>query len=351
MKSGEKAAYWEAEGTEGAARCGLCPHGCLVAEGRCGRCGVRANAGGELRSLAWGHPVAVAVDPVEKKPLYHFLPGRDVLSLGTLGCNLSCRFCQNDGLSRPAAADLAALGGEAAVRPEEIVRLARGRGVPMVAFTYNEPTVWAEWAVECAVACREAGVRTVAVTNGYIAGQARRDFFGAMDAANVDLKSFDDAFYRRQCGARLGPVLETLEWIRHGTACWLEVTTLLIPGLNDSDSELDALSRWIAGHLGADTPLHFSAFHGACEMADAAPTPPETLLRARRIAQSNGLRHVYLGNVRLPGGGDTHCAACGALLVERNGYAVRPRWKEPGKCPSCGTPCSGVWGDSTHRSG
>jgi pyruvate formate lyase activating enzyme len=296
-----------------------------------------------LRSLAWGHPQAAAIDPVEKKPLYHFLPGREVLSFGTLGCNLSCRFCQNDVLSRPSPGDIASLSGGRAIAPEEVAAATGSRGIPMVAFTYNEPAVWAEWVVECAVACRAAGVRTVAVTNGYIVGQARRDFFGAMDAANVDLKSFDDAFYRRQCGARLGPVLETLEWIRNSTACWLEVTTLLIPGLNDSDSELDALSRWIADHLGTDTPLHFSAFHGACEMAATAPTPQETLLRARHIAQSNGLRHVYLGNVRLPGGGDTRCAACGALLVERSGFAASPRWKEPGKCPACGTPCPGVW--------
>jgi pyruvate formate lyase activating enzyme len=213
----------------------------------------------------------------------------------------------------------------------------------MVAFTYNEPAIWAEWALECAAACRAAGVRTVAVTNGYIAGDARRDFFAAMDAANVDLKSFSDSFYRAQCGARLAPVLETLEWIRRGTTCWLEVTTLLIPGLNDSDAELDALTAWVAGRLGEDTPLHFSAFHGACEMAGASPTPPATLLRARRIARANGLHHVYLGNIRLPDCGDTHCASCGALLVERNGYTVGTQWHEPGTCPSCGTACPGVW--------
>lgn len=343
MENGREAGYWTAEGTGGDVRCGLCPHACLVAPGRRGRCGVRANAGGAMRSLAWGRPVAVAVDPVEKKPLYHFLPGRDVLSLGTLGCNLSCRFCQNDTLSRPAPEDVAALARERALSPEEVAAAAQERGVPMVAFTYNEPAVWAEWAVECAAACRAVGVRTVAVTNGFIAGAARRDFFGAMDAANVDLKSFGDAFYRRQCGACLAPVLETLEWIRRETRCWLEVTTLLVPGLNDSEAETAALAGWVAEHLGADTPLHFSAFHGACEMADAAPTPPETLLRARRTAKACGLRHVYLGNVRLPGGGDTHCPRCGALLVERNGYAVRPHWKEPGKCPSCAAPCPGVW--------
>lgn len=343
MKPGERAAYWESAGTEGAVKCGLCPHGCIVVEGGRGHCGVRANEGGAMRSLAWGRAAAVAVDPVEKKPLYHFMPGGEVLSLGTLGCNLSCRFCQNDSLSRPSAADLAALSSTEALDPGDVARLARGRGVPMVAYTYNEPTVWTEWAVESAAACRAAGVRTVAVTNGYISGQARRDFFAAMDAANVDLKSFSDDFYRNRCGARLAPVLETLEWIRRVTSCWLEVTTLLIPGLNDTDPELDSLTSWVAGHLGEDTPLHFSAFHGACEMADAAPTPPGTLLRARRIAQGNGLRHVYLGNVRLPGCGDTYCASCGALLVERGGYSARTRWKEPGRCPSCVTACPGVW--------
>lgn len=343
MKPEAETAYWEAEGTDGTVRCALCPHACLVPPGRRGRCGVRANEGGAMRSLAWGRPAAVAVDPVEKKPLYHFLPGRTVLSLGTLGCNLSCRFCQNDTLSRPSPEDVAALAAERALAPEEVAAAARSRGTPMVAFTYNEPAVWSEWAEECAVACREAGVRTVAVTNGYFSAAARAGFFGAMDAANVDLKSFDDGFYRRLCGARLAPVLETLEWLRRETRCWLEVTTLLIPGLNDSDAELDALSRWVAERLGPATPLHFSAFHGACEMADAAPTPPETLLRARSVARANGLSHVYLGNVRIPGGGDTACAACGTPLIARDGFAARPLWTEPGVCPRCGAACAGVW--------
>lgn len=343
VKRSQKARFWAQEGTDGAVRCGLCPHGCLVSAGGRGRCGVRENVGGELRSRVWGRPAALAVDPVEKKPLYHFLPGQEALSVGTLGCNLSCRFCQNDGLSRPSAVELSALDGEKAVPPEAIAAAARREGCAMVAFTYNEPTVWAEWALEIAAACHASGIRTVAVTNGCIAGEARREFFGAMDAANVDLKSFDDGFYRRQCGAHLAPVLETLEWVRRETHCWLEVTTLLIPGLNDSDGELEALSSWVAGHLGADTPLHFSAFHGACEMVDAEPTPVSTLLRARRIAQAAGLRHAYLGNVRVPGGGDTRCAGCGTVLVERAEFSACARWESPGVCPECGTPCAGVW--------
>lgn len=343
MENTPKTKFWTAEGTNGAVRCNLCPHGCLVPLRGRGRCGVRVNVGGELRSRVWGRPAALAVDPVEKKPLYHFLPGQDALSVGTLGCNLSCRFCQNDGLSRPSLEELETLDGGKTVAPEAIALAARREGCAMVAFTYNEPTVWAEWALDIAAACHESGIRTVAVTNGYIAEGARRAFFGAMDAANVDLKSFDEGFYRRQCGAHLAPVLETLEWIRRETHCWLEVTTLLIPGLNDSNGELEKLTAWVAEHLGADTPVHFSAFHGACEMVDAAPTPVSTLLRARRIAQTAGLQHVYLGNVRVLGGGNTCCAECGAVLVERERFAARTRWKFPGICPECGTPCAGVW--------
>lgn len=344
----KEARFWTA-GEGGSVRCGVCPHGCVVEEGRRGRCGVRGNVGGRMRSLVWGRAAAVAVDPVEKKPLYHFLPGGRVLSVGTLGCNLSCRFCQNDGLSRASAEEVEALAGERALEPGEVAAAARGRGVPMVAFTYNEPAVWEEWAAETAAACREAGVRSVAVTNGYVAGKAREAFFGAMDAANVDLKAFSEGFYRKQCGARLGPVLETLEWIRRESRCWLEVTTLVIPGLNDSDGELEALSGWVAEKLGAETPLHLSAFYGACEMAGAAPTPVGTLLRARRIAAGAGLKHVYLGNVRVEGGGDTRCAGCGAVLVEREGVGARVRWGEgegaaaAGRCPVCGRRCGGVW--------
>lgn len=344
MEGWHEAEFWRAE-TGGRVRCGVCPNGCVVAEGKQGKCAVRGNAGGRMKSLAWGRPVAVAVDPVEKKPLYHFLPGGRVLSLGTLGCNLSCRFCQNDGLSRAPAGEVAALAGARVLEPGEVAAAARARDVPMVAFTYNEPAVWVEWAAETAAACREAGVRPVAVTNGYIAGKAREAFFGAMDAANVDLKGFRDAFYREQCGARLAPVLDTLEWARRETGCWLEVTTLVIPGLNDSDGELEALSRWVAERLGPETPLHFSAFHGACEMAGAAPTPAGTLLRARRIAERAGMEHVYLGNVRVAGGGDTRCAGCGAVLVARDGFDARPLWGDEGKgrCPSCGRKCAGTW--------
>ena len=290
----------------------------------------------------WGQPVALAVDPIEKKPLHHFLPGSEVLSLGTRGCNLACRFCQNWELSHPAA-DRAIEALE--VPPEKVAEAAARRGIPAVAATYNEPAVWAEYAMDIADACHAQGLRMVAVTSGYFSPESRVEFFQKMDAANVDLKSFRDDFYRRMCGARLAPVLETLEAIRTETDCWLEVTTLLIPGLNDSEAEIDELTAWVAGHLGEDTPLHFSAFHPDGEMRDVPGTPAETLRRARNQARDNGPHHVYVGNVR--GEEDataTFCPDCGARLIEREGFrAVRTGMDADGRCRTCGKTCAGVW--------
>jgi pyruvate formate lyase activating enzyme len=335
------ARFWRAE-ADGAVRCDLCPHRCRIAGGGRGRCGVRVNRGGVLMSEPWGTPAAICVDPIEKKPLFHFLPGSRVLSLGTLGCNLSCRFCQNWSLSHP---DGSRRPEGKAVLPEAVAALALREGVPSVAATYNEPAVWAEYAMDIADACHAQGVRMVAVTSGYFAAEARGEFFGRMDAANVDLKSMRDEFYRELCGARLAPVLETLAYIRAETACWLEVTTLVIPGWNDSDAELDALTSWVAGHLGEETPLHLSAFHPDGRMHEVPATPAATLRRARERARANGLRHVYVGNVS--GAADwtaTRCAACGAELVAREGYeAARTGMDEDGRCRSCGVICKGVW--------
>ena len=290
----------------------------------------------------WGRPVAMQIDPIEKKPLHHFLPGSRILSLGLLGCNLSCRFCQNWELSHPAAG-AASAGKE--MLPEEVA-LAAARGqLPAAAATYNEPAVWAEYAMDIADACHAKGIRMAAVTSGYFSPESRLEFFRKMDAANVDLKSFRDDFYRRQCGARLAPVLETLEAIRAETDCWLEITTLLIPGLNDSDEEIDELTAWVAEHLGSGTPLHFSAFHPDGDMTDRPPTPVATLRRARTLAKENGLRYVYAGNVR----GEeeattTFCPACGARLIEREGYAVKICGMDAGgRCSACGMMCEGVW--------
>lgn len=335
------ARFWHA--TEGkGVQCELCPHRCRIAEGGRSRCFGRVNHGGVLMAETWGRPVAMQVDPIEKKPLNHFLPGSEVLSLGTRGCNLSCRFCQNWTLSHPDGAKT--LEGDE-VQPEEVARIAvRGR-IPSVAATYNEPAVWAEYAMDIADACHAQGVRMLAVTSGYFTPEARGEFFRKMDAANVDLKSFRDEFYRQQCGVRLAPVLETLEYIRKETACWLEVTTLLIPGMNDSDKELDELTAWVSEHLGADTPLHFSAFHPDGEMREVPSTPLETLRRARDRARQNGLRHIYAGNIRgNPEWTTTHCAQCGAQLIEREGFrAEKTGMDGRGSCTRCGTRCEGVW--------
>jgi pyruvate formate lyase activating enzyme len=335
------ARYWQAA-ADGAVQCELCPHRCRIPEGGRSRCHGRVNHGGVLLAETWGRPVAMGVDPVEKKPLYHFLPGSSILSLGTLGCNLACRFCQNWELSHP---DGARVARDGPVLPEDVAQAAVERGIPAVAATYNEPAVWAEYALDIADACQARGVRMAAVTSGFIAEAARGDFFRRMAAANVDLKSFREDFYRRQCGARLAPVLETLEFIKQETRCWLEVTTLLIPGLNDSEAELDELTAWVAGHLGAETPLHFSAFHPDGTMLDRPATPAETLLRAREQARVNGLRHVYVGNVRgHPDWTATVCSGCGVRLIEREGFgAERTGMDEKGICRNCGMLCAGVW--------
>ncbi len=335
------ALYWEGA-EDGAVVCGLCPHRCRILDGGRGRCHGRVNRGGVLMAETWGAPVAMCVDPIEKKPLNHFLPGTEILSLGTLGCNLSCRFCQNWELSHPGGAREER--GET-VTPEEVARAAKARGIPSVAATYNEPIVWAEYAMDIAEACHAEGIRMVAVTAGYIAPEPRKEFFGKMDGANVDLKSFREDFYRELCWARLGPVLETLEYIRRETDCWLEVTTLLIPGENDSEEEIDKLTGWVAEHLGEDTPLHFSAFHPDGEMRGTGATPVGTLRRARERARENGLRHVYLGNVRGEEEGTaTICPDCGARLIEREGFrSVRTGMDAEGRCRTCGKVCAGVW--------
>ena len=335
------ARYWSAlDG--GAVQCGLCPHQCRIAEGKRSRCHGRVNHGGRLVAETWGHPVAMALDPIEKKPLNHFLPGTPVLSLGTRGCNLSCRFCQNWELSHPSPPG-GRIGRE--VSPDEVARSAGEHGAPSVAATYNEPAVWAEYAMDIADACHARGVRMVAVTSGYISGRAREDFFRRMDATNVDLKSMREAFYQRLCGASLAPVLETLEYIRKETDGWLEVTTLVIPGENDSEAELDELTAWVAGHLGVETPLHFSAFHPDGEMRDHSRTPLATLRRARERAQANGLRHVYAGNIRgEPDWTATCCAGCGARLIDREGFGAQlSGMAKDGRCQTCGRACAGVW--------
>jgi pyruvate formate lyase activating enzyme len=279
------------------------------------------------------------VDPIEKKPLHHFLPGTPVLSFGTAGCNLSCKFCQNWDISK--SREIEKLSNEAS--PDQIALAAREFGCRSVAFTYNDPTIFLEYAIDVARACHEVGVRTVAVTAGYICPKPREDFYRHVDAANVDLKAFTDKFYREVTGAKLQPVLDTLLYLRNQTSVWLEVTNLVIPGYNDSVGETEEMARWIVENLGPDTPLHFSAFHPDWKMRSVPPTPLETLRRARRIAISNGLRYVYTGNVHDPEGENTFCHGCGDVVIGRDGYDLTEWNLTPeGCCRICATPLPGV---------
>ena len=305
--SGLHPAQWWHQLDDGRIQCDLCPRDCRLHEGQRGLCFVRARHGDAMVLTSHGRSSGFCVDPIEKKPLNHFHPGSAVLSFGTAGCNLACRFCQNWDISKSREMDR--LMDQAS--PARIAEAARETGSRSVAFTYNDPVIFAEYAMDTADACHAAGVLTVAVTAGYIHAAPRRAFFEKMDAANVDLKAFTDDFYAEQTASRLAPVLDTLQHIVHDTSCWLEITTLLIPGQNDSDAELDAMTRWITDHLGTEVPLHFTAFHPDYKMTAVPRTPAATLTRARGIAQANGLAHVYTGNVRDPEGGATRCTGCG----------------------------------------
>ena len=325
---------------DGRVQCDVCPRRCRLHEGQRGLCFVRGRDRNGIELYTYGRSSGFCVDPIEKKPLNHFLPGSAVLSFGTAGCNLACKFCQNWDMSKSREMDTLA----DAASPPELAATARRLGCSSVAFTYNDPTVFMEYAIDVAQACREADIRTVAVTAGYICPRPREEFFAAIDAANVDLKAFTERFYRNICGAELAPVLETLVYLRRETRVWLEITTLLIPGENDSDAELDAMTRWIAAELGPDVPLHFSAFHPDWKMTDRPATPPATLARARSLAMGNGLRYVYTGNVHDAVGGSTWCPGCGALLIERDWFELG-RWglAPDGRCAACGLAIPGVF--------
>lgn len=337
MNAEHPARYWHRL-EDGRIQCDLCPRDCKLKEGQRGLCFVRQRQGEEMVLTTWGRSSGFCIDPIEKKPLNHFYPGSAVLSFGTAGCNLSCRFCQNWDMSKAKDMDLLA----ATATPEAIARAAVEHHCASVAFTYNDPIIFAEYAMDVADACHALGVKTVAVTNGYMHAEARRDFYAHMDAANIDLKSFSDDFYHKLTAGHLQPVLETLAYVAHETDTWLEVTTLLIPGANDSDEELEKLCTWVAKELGSDIPLHFSAFHPDYKMLDTPPTPSETLSRARKMAMAHGLHYVYTGNVHDPEGGTTRCPHCGTALIVRDWYEISlERIGADGKCPDCGTPIAG----------
>jgi pyruvate formate lyase activating enzyme len=331
--------YWHAL-DDGRVQCDLCPRYCKLREGQRGLCFVRANMGGRVVLTTYGRSSGFCVDPIEKKPLNHFLPGSPVLSFGTAGCNLACKFCQNWDISKSREMDTLLDRAD----PQTIARAAAQLGCASVAYTYNDPIIFHEYAIDVAKACREHGIRSVAVTSGYVCDEPRREFYQYMDAANVDLKAFTEDFYYKVTGGHLQPVLDTLVYLKRETKVWFEITTLLIPGLNDSDQEIDDMTRWVVRELGPDVPIHFTAFHPDWKMLDRPPTPPETLTRARGIALRNGVRYAYTGNVRDPAGQSTWCHHCGKRLIERDGYELG-EWNltADGRCRFCNTPCAGVF--------
>ena len=320
-------------------QCDLCPRHCTLAEGQTGFCGVRTIQNGRIVSLPYGSTTGFAVDPIEKKPLNHFYPGSKILSFGSIGCNLACTFCQN--ASTAQSRDDSLLTTSAT--PDDVVRLAKQHHCESVAFTYNEPIITAEYVQDIVAACRSAGVKTVAVSNGFISETRRSAFFDAMDAANIDLKSFSESFYRDYCGGELEPVKETLRYLAKSNT-WLEVTTLLIPTLNDSDQEIGELCDWFAKNLGREVPLHFSAFRPANKLQTLPPTPPQTLFRAREMAMSSGLRYVYTGNIDDPAGQSTYCPQCGQTVIFRNRYTVEEyEIDEEFCCKYCGQTIAGCF--------
>jgi pyruvate formate lyase activating enzyme len=331
--------YWHRLDDE-RVQCDVCPRACRLRDGQRGLCFVRGAAGGEIVLTSYGRSSGFCIDPIEKKPLNHFLPGTPVLSFGTAGCNLACKFCQNWDISKSRETDTLADSAS----PEGIARVASQAGARSVAFTYNDPVIFMEYAIDVADACRAVGIHPVAVTAGYICAEPRVEFYRHMDAANVDLKAFTERFYKYVTGGSLQPVLETLEYLKHETSVWFEITTLLIPGENDTDAEIDAMTAWIGEHLGPDVPLHFTAFHPDWKMLDKPRTPPATLSRARGIALANGLHYCYTGNVHDAGGGSTWCPGCGALLIERDWYELGAwRLSASGRCLECGRPTPGVF--------
>jgi pyruvate formate lyase activating enzyme len=331
--------YWHRL-ADGRIECDLCPRACRLREGQRGLCYVRGREADEMKLYSYGRSSGFCIDPIEKKPLNHFLPGTPVLSFGTAGCNLACKFCQNWDMSKSRHMDTL----QDRAMPQDLARAAQRTGCRSIAFTYNDPVIFLEYAVDTAKACRAAGIRTVAVTAGYIGEAARAEFFQHMDAANVDLKAFTERFYDKVCGGHLQPVLDTLVYIKHHTRTWLELTTLLIPGENDSAEEIDAMTGWVVANLGPDVPMHFTAFHPDWKLTDKPPTPPDTLIRAREIALKNGVRFAYTGNVYDPAGNSTWCPSCRALLIERDGYRIG-HWglDAHGACRDCGTVIPGVF--------
>jgi pyruvate formate lyase activating enzyme len=338
-----EARWWETDAA-GKVHCYLCPRHCHIGEGQAGFCFIRVNRGGKLYSLGYASPAAIQIDPVEKKPLNHFLPGTKIFSMGTAGCNMGCFFCQNWDISKSRSDQV----HSTQVEPEQVVDLAIHYGCPSVAFTYNEPTIWAEYVIDIAKAAHARGLNTVMVSNGYITREAFHEVYDHIDAANIDLKAFTENFYGKITLTHLAPVLETLQRLKNETKVWFEITNLMIPTLNDDENETRKLAEWILKNLGPDVPLHFTAFHPDFKLQDKPRTPPETLHRARKLALEVGLHYVYEGNI-FSDGGDTHCPQCDALLIQRSWHDVRANRLKNGACPKCGQRIPGVWSNERNR--
>jgi len=337
LPASQYAGRWWHRLPDGRLQCDLCPRNCRLRDGQRGYCFVRERDGDTMVLSTYGYSSGFAVDPIEKKPLYHFYPGSEILSFGTAGCNLGCKFCQNWDIS--AAKDRHRLGVEA--QPEQIALVAQANHVPAIAFTYNDPVIFAEYAIDTANAALELGIRPVVVTAGYISPEPRQEFFAPMAAANIDLKAMDEDFYWRVTGGHLADVLDTIAYVHHQTDTWLELTNLVIPGHNDSDDRLKALADWVFRELGPEVPLHFSAFHPDFKMLDVPRTPVETLTRAREIALATGLKYVYTGNVVDPQGSSTYCPNCGLEVIHREWYRVTKNAVTDGRCPACQTEIAG----------
>jgi len=332
-------ARWWQTLPDGRIHCYLCPRHCHIPEGQHGFCFIRQNMGGMLIQQAYGRPAALAVDPIEKKPLFHFHPGSTILSLGTAGCNLGCQFCQNFDISKARSVQQSA----EQMTAEQIVEMALQYGAPSIAFTYNEPTIWAEFVIDIARLAHKAGLRTVMVSNGYITREAFFEVYEHIDAANIDLKGFSEDFYAKVTLSHLQPVLEMLRWLRRETSVWFEITNLIIPGCNDEPMETIDLCDWIMGELGDDVPVHFTAFHPDFKMLDREPTPPETIHNARHIALDRGLKYVYEGNILSRDGGNTRCPQCCKTLIRRTWHKVEEVAITNGRCIHCGAEIAGEW--------
>lgn len=334
----KEAKWWEST-ENNKILCTLCPRYCKIGEGQPGFCYIRQNHGGKLYTIGYGRPTGFAIDPVEKKPLNHFLPGTDILSFGTAGCNLGCKFCQNWSISKAKLDDDNAL----IASPEDVIKIAKEYATPSIAFTYNDPTIFGEYVIDISRIARDESIKSVMVTAGYIDKEARKEVYRYIDAANVDLKGFTERFYHKLTFSHLNDVLDTLIWLRNETDIWFEITTLLIPSENDSEEEIKRECEWILKNLGDNIPLHFTAFHPDFKMLDKDPTPPFTLKRAKRIADSMGIKYCYLGNIHDPDSQSTYCKNCGELLIKRNWHTVSLNNLKIGRCINCNTLLEGIF--------